>query len=183
MNQLADNRSGQPAPRTWSAVRRAVPAVALLVAVLLSAPPARATGSYGSTSANVTLYSGLSAGLPVCMGAIASLADIFPYFYPVTEEVTMAGCSEPGRVMPTGWMAIYQVLYYWNGASWVGCQSQGWNYNTAPSATLYTPNLKWSSGQCGQGYYGLQSSVWVWDGAEWQGGAVWSGALYFGVLN
>jgi hypothetical protein len=81
--------------------------------------------------------------------------------------------------MPTGWMAIYQVLYYWSGIAWVTCATQGWDYNTAPTDTLYGPyNLRWSSTQCGPGYYLLLSHALVWDGAEWQGGQVDSGYLY-----
>lgn len=91
----------------------------------------------------------------------------------------MAGCSEPARTMPTGWMAIYQVLYFWNGGAWAACESQGWDYNTAPASTLYSPSgLKWIASACGPGYYGLESWVLVWDGSEWQGGTVWSGYLY-----
>jgi hypothetical protein len=74
-------------------------------------------------------------------------------------------------VFQPGHVAVRTDLQYWNGSSWLTCQSGGWvtNPEWGWEATVSTPN---STSPCGRAYYRTVASSFVWDGNQWQGGSI-----------
>ena len=78
-----------------------------------------------------------------------------------------------GKRVPPGYIASYMQVYKWTSSGWAICKNLGWYYNqTTTDNVQYVKDL--INPYCGSGYYALNASGYVWNGA-WYGGALWSG--------
>ena len=194
--------------------------VAALAAVLLLALP---TAALANASAATGLMwppkpptaPGWSSTYPYCVSGTLGLyqrdaADgSFPTsgLFPTTSVSMYTSCAyydgEPyadAHVVPAGWLAIYRILYVWNGSNWATCTSDSdwvYNANAGQLNQLFSPGTAGTTangqkgpvaaypqpatgayGPCGPGYYGLVAYTYGWTGSEWLGGGMWSGYIY-----
>lgn len=92
------------------------------------------------------------------------------------------GCGA-GLTLPNGWAAARLDVYKWTGTQWAVCSGTNWLYGPTgisggdvggPVGPAQV--FPWGgSSVCGSGYYGTLAFAYVWDGAAWRGGGVWSG--------
>jgi hypothetical protein len=89
-----------------------------------------------------------------------------------------AGC---GGGLANRSAAVRLEVYHWTGSAWAICRSTDWQYGTTgvnqwgPTGPEQVLNYG-GSASCGSGLYGTVGYAFVWDGAAWRGGSVWSGA-------
>jgi hypothetical protein len=189
MNRQVDDRNLHTLPRTWSATRRALPAFAVLIAVLLVALPAHAQSSSNGPS---LVYSGVDfSAIHVCGMGQSSIARISIPFTGSSFLHTSATLSihyadsnnycpsTPINYMlrsePAGALNATQVLYYLNNNTWQVCQYLPLFSNTTSNNTVTALSLL-SARPCGSGWYGVYSNLYL--NYSDYGGWLWSGAIY-----
>ena len=80
--------------------------------------------------------------------------------------------------LPTGWLAVKRMYYYYSGNQWVLCAEGTYHYNTV---TIHQIEVKYTyqSKPCGTGSYYTRSLSYIWDDPNryysWYGGAKNSG--------
>jgi hypothetical protein len=141
----------------------------LLFAALIAQPASAHTVSSGSK----VVYS--DAGLCVIgkadLTANHATGGMTPAAWTNARRVG-SGCDtidvfEPGHV------AVQADLQYWNGSSWLTCQTgravtnPEWNWE----AMVSTPN---DTSPCGRAYYRTVATSSVWDGSTWRSGTTTS---------
>ena len=68
------------------------------------------------------------------------------------------------------------LLYYWDGGTWVQCGGTG--QVSGSSSFTFAPTWGWGSA-CGEGrYYATTAWSWQWTGSAWNGSSAWSGFLW-----
>ena len=183
--------------------------VAVLAAIQLFLPAAALADA--STANGLAWAQGPASGgvYPYCVNDSVGLqqhdsaSGVFPAagLYPITAVSINSSCTANSRggysgtakVVPAGWLAIYRILYVWNGSNWATCTSDSdWVYNATQNVTLrllspgtqdgpvaaYPLTATGGFGPCGPGYYGLIAYTYAWTGTQWLGGSIWSDDLY-----
>ncbi|MCA6091363.1 hypothetical protein LE181_04150 [Streptomyces sp. SCA3-4] len=154
--------------------------VALLFAVIWNQP------AYAWTWVrNATVYNG--AGL--CVQGDAGIDHVRPGVFSGNlaygNVYARSGGCGAGLTNTSPTAAAVQVeVWKWNGSSWTKCRSTDWKYG--PTGVSggdlggpYGPGWVFDYGgasSCGAGFYETRAHVYVWDGSEWRGGVVRSGA-------
>jgi hypothetical protein len=181
---------------------------ALAAVLLLMLPaPARAQVTVGpemmyigsglcvAGTASVSTYAGYL-GLPYAIGANSAVstfsscptavvarqyspACLWPYQTGCVPNIPKPPQPQPWvvKTMPVGWLAIAQDLYLdTNGTKTFCMHLSTWVYNTTAvsSATIISA----AGAACGMGNYGVNTGVYAWDGANWQGGWFYTGDVY-----
>ncbi|QOJ22597.1 MAG: hypothetical protein HRU78_02180 [Gammaproteobacteria bacterium] len=95
-------------------------------------------------------------------------------------------CST-GLNLPNGWAASRLDVYKYAGSTWVVCRRTDWQYGGTSSGKWIGDIFTGPTGpsslidyggsySCGTGWYATMAYAYVWDGSQWRGGGVWSGA-------
>jgi hypothetical protein len=135
----------------------------------------------------ITVYNG--AGL--CVQGDAAIDSRKPGVFSgnlayATTYARSEGCGAT-LTKPDGHAAVRLDVYKWNGSSWFVCRSTDWEFGatgilrSGDIVTDFGPSVVFDYGgasACGPGYYGTLAHAYVWDGAAWRGGSVWSGYEY-----
>jgi hypothetical protein len=192
MNRQVDDRNLHTLTRTWSATRRALPAFAVLIAVLLVALPAHAqnSSSYGpavfyanwdfSRPQNYVCGMGQSAithlNIPFVGNYLYATATLNVYLADWNNHCPPSLVNPRPQNEPAEALAISNLLlYHLNNNTWQLCKDLSFTANDAPANTLSWAGLT-GVNQCGSGWYGVYSSFYLFGpGYErW----FWSGAIY-----
>ena len=154
--------------RNLHALRGALPVLAVLSVVLLSALPLGAqssssTGNDQTWTQGTPTASGVYNVYPHCVSVDSDLMVVSTAFtdavgnwpvglYPTTLTAIYTSCdyyvaaqffqSKTPQTVSAGWLAITRLLYQYNGTQWSVCsQDSGWIYNPSsmPALVLSSP--------------------------------------------
>lgn len=136
-------------------------------------------------SPRVVLY---TSGFGFCVKGEAGIDSAKPGVFSgnLAYSATFALLGDCGTVLtlPDGSAASRLDVHKWTGSEWVVCRSTDWIYGRTfrdefgnPMGPGWVYNYGGAS-SCGAGYYSTTAYAYVWDGAAWRGGSVWSGYEY-----
>ena len=161
--------------RLRRAATLALSGIAALLITVSTASPAHAW----TFSGWVTVYNGDD----LCVQGQAGIDHAVPgtasenLAYAATQALT-EGC---GAALGNRLAAVRLDVFRWTGTTWLVCRSTEWTYGT--TAGQGVPNgpsqaFNYGGAVCGSGNYGTMAYAFVLDGAQWRGGAVWSGSEF-----